>query len=136
MKTIPFCSELNCWVLVLITAWNLNAKPSPQIPEGWSTGSPREEIRPEFSYRANGGVENGSRLLIEADAREGLAGYWMKAFPVEGGRYYAFAAFRKVHNISSARRSAVARLVWQDEKGKSVLTEEKVVQDVLQGFAP
>ena len=28
---------------------------SEQFPEGWTTASPRDELRPEFSYSATGG---------------------------------------------------------------------------------
>jgi predicted amidohydrolase len=104
------------------------------VPDGWRTAAPRDEIRPHFSFHAQGGPQRNGSFVIEADSREGLDGYWTKPFPVKGGRYYRFSALRKVEGIASARRSAVARLLWQDDEGKSVLTDELLVSTVLPGF--
>jgi predicted amidohydrolase len=103
-------------------------------PEGWRTAAPRDELRPEFSFERAGGPDHKGSLHIVADSREGLDGYWTRTFPVQGGRCYQFSAFRKTRNVTSPRRSTVARLLWQDADGKSVLTDEPVVSDVLPGF--
>jgi predicted amidohydrolase len=73
--------------------------------------------------------------VIESDKREGLAGYWSKTFPVQGGQSYRFTAFRKVHDVESPRRSVLARIVWSDSNGRSVTSDEAIVTDVLPGFA-
>jgi len=104
--------------------------------QGWRTATPREELRPRFSVDATGGQEGKPRLIIQADSREGLDGYWTKSLPVTGGQYHRFHAQRKVENVASPRRSAMVRLVWQDDAGKSVLTDEPVMSDVLPGFTP
>ncbi|MCI0535183.1 MAG: carbon-nitrogen hydrolase family protein, partial [Verrucomicrobiales bacterium] len=99
------------------------------------------------------GRNAGRALIIEHDAREGLDGFWGKTFPVTGGEFYRFRAFRKTHGVESPRRSAIARILWQDDAGKKVLRDEaaarpapdsaqpiiaftKYVTDVLPGFAP
>jgi len=105
-----------------------------RIPDGWQTAAPRDEIRPQFSFDAKGGPDGKGAFVIEADSREGLDGYWTKTFPVQGGRHYRFRALRKVEGVASARRSAVARVLWQDDAGKSVLTDESLVSTVLPGF--
>ena len=122
-------------------------------PEGWQTISPRDEIRPAFAFAPNGGRNGKSAFVIQHDSREGLDGYWTKTFPVKGGQYYRFAAFRKTLNVASPRRSAMVRLLWQDEKGNKVLLDEapstngasdgkaatplsRYVTDVLRGFTP
>ena len=64
-------------------------------------------------------------LTIQTDGREGLDGYWTKTFPVKGGQHYRFSALRKLENVPSPRRSAVVRLLWQDDKGNSVPTDER-----------
>ncbi|HUR44828.1 MAG TPA: carbon-nitrogen hydrolase family protein, partial [Candidatus Saccharimonadales bacterium] len=122
-------------LLALLTA-PLWASPASENSAGWESVSPRDEIRPRFAYDAKGGPSRNGVLVIESDEREGLAGYWKKSFPVNGGSYYTFSAFRKVKHVESPRRSAVARVLWLDEKGKPVLTQERVVNDVLEGFAP
>ena len=108
----------------------------PSAPDGWKMEAPRAEIRPQFAYRPTGGRDGKGSLMIMADEREGLDGYWVKTFAITGGRYYRFSALRKIENISSPRRSVVARVVWQDGSGKSVLRDTPVVSGYLKGYPP
>src|SRR6185295_15683026 len=81
------------------------------------------------------GERSSGMLRINTDAREGLDGYWTKSFPVKGGQHYRFRALRKLENVPSPRRSAVVRLLWQDDNGKAVPTDEHTVgNDVLPNF--
>ena len=105
-------------------------------PDGWKMEAPRAEIRPQFAYRPTGGRDGKGSLMIIADEREGLDGYWVKNLPITGGKYYRFSALRKIENISSPRRSVVARVVWQDDSGKSVLRDTPVVSGYLKGYPP
>jgi len=89
-------------------------------PAGWSTQSPREEIRPAFSYDLHGGPEGGASFVIAADHREGLDGAWVRPFPVEGGKYYRFSVWRKTEGIGVPRRSTVVKITWQDGNGQLV----------------
>lgn len=102
--------------------------------EGWAPASPREEIAPAFTHEAQGGRDGGLRLVIQADGREGLQGRWQKTFPVQGGRPYRFTAFRRTERVPLPRRSVYARLLWQDDAGKSVPTEAPGPKDVLVGW--
>ena len=86
----------------------------------WTAVAPREEIRPEFQRTDTGGKSGHGTLVICADKREGLHGWWQKTFPVTGGQYYRFSAWRQTENIAVPRRSVLARVVWRDEKGKEV----------------
>lgn len=115
-------------------------EPSPETastkaPDAWKAESPREEIRPKFSFNPNGGPNKRGSFVIQADAREGLDGYWTRQFRVQGGQHYRFHVARRAENVPSPRRSAVVRLLWQDDAGKSVTTDEPVVSTVLPGFA-
>lgn len=101
------------------------------IDPSWQHAAPREEIAPHFSYEAKGGRGGGGSVLIEADQREGLSGHWSKTVPVQGGQHYRFAAWRKTEGVPSPRRSAVARILWQDSDGKPVLLDGPVVANVL-----
>jgi predicted amidohydrolase len=103
----------------------LAGESSSKAPAGWSSASPREEIRPQFAYEASGGRRGQGALIIQHDGRAGLDGYWTRNFPVTGGRFYRFEAFRRSDHVASPRRSALVRLLWQDEKGN------KVTQDAL-----
>jgi len=106
---------------------------SAEAPEGWKACAPREEIRPRFSHDPKGGPDGKSSLIIEADQREGLDGYWVKTFPVVGGRHYRFGAFRKVDNVAFPRRSAPVRLLWQDSRGKRVPNDTHTITDAYRG---
>src|SRR5438552_620325 len=66
--------------------------------DGWLPLSLRDEIRPLFRVEPAGGRNSNSVLVIEHDAREGLDGFWMKTFPVSGGQFYRFQAFRRTRS--------------------------------------
>src|SRR5437660_3614357 len=88
--------------------------------EEWTAFAPREEIRPEFQHTDSGGKSGHGTLVIRADKRAGLHGWWQKTFPVTAGQYYRFSAWRQTENIAVPRRSVLARVLWRDEKGKEV----------------
>jgi predicted amidohydrolase len=105
-------------------------------PEGWTVAAPRSEIRPEFAFDAEGGPDRQGAMIIQADAREGLDGGWVKTFPISGGHHYRFHALRKVENVALPRRSAVVKINWLDAAGKRVTYDESVVTGYLRGFKP
>src|SRR5436190_8343551 len=102
-------------------------------PEGWSTGTPRDEISPQFKFEADGGVDGKGCFLIGSDAREGLDGWWTKTFPVTGAKYYRCAALYKCKSVALPRRSIVLKLDWQDAQGHSVPLDEPTVASYLRG---
>src|SRR5262249_25965247 len=102
----------------------------------WKAASPRAELRPQFSRNPKGGPAKSGSFVVQADKREGLDGYWTRAFPITGNTYYRFKALRKTSNVGSPRRSAVERIIWQDDRGHSVLTDEPLVSTVLKGAPP
>jgi predicted amidohydrolase len=104
----------------------------PPAPDGWTPGAPREELRPRFD-QVRGGHRNAGSLVIEADAREGLDGYWTRTFPVTGGRHYRFQAWRRTTRVAEPRASGMARVAWQDASGKAVLRDGDVVARYLDG---
>lgn len=127
MNAFSRCLALVTFALLCMVPEALAAEPASH--DGWQPASPRDELRPKFS------TAPGYRLIIETDAREGLDGFWTKTFPVKGGQHYRFSAQRLAHKVPNPRRSAVVRLLWQDDKGRAVPTDEKTVSDdVLPGF--
>lgn len=92
--------------------------------DGWTNASPRDEIRPVFELKRNGGPNRQGSLIIRADEREGLDGHWLKTFPVKGGQYYRFRALRRTENVSLPRRSTLARVLWRDARGQPVRHDE------------
>ncbi len=89
-------------------------------PSGWETVSPREEIRPAFAFDPKGGPKHAGSFVITHDQREGLDGWYQKTVPVTGGEFYRFHAVRKTTGVAVPRRSALVRVVWQDDAGKLV----------------
>lgn len=122
-------------IFTVVLATLAGATASAQAPDGWRPESPREEIRPEFRFDPAGGPDGEGALVIAADGREGLHGWWRKEFPVVGGRTYRFRAARKAEGVEAPRRSAVARIAWEDEKGGRVAMGEPVVSNYLKGYA-
>ena len=105
-------------------------------PAGWTTAAPRDEIRPAFAFEATGGADGKGCMVIKADGREGLDGFWKKTFPVAGGKYFHFAAHYKADNVAIPRRSVVVKLKWQDDLGKQVPLDSPAVSTYLRGWTP
>lgn len=121
---------------LVVSSLFLRAAEDASMLEGWEPASPRAEIRPEFSRVVQGGRDSKGALVIKTDAREGLDGFWKKTVPIQGGRYYQFRAYRKIQNVSSPRRSALVRVLWQDGAGKKVLRDGPVMTEFLKDFPP
>ena len=102
--------------------------------EGWTTAAPRNELRPRFSIEETGGRSNKGALVITADGREGLDGFWTKDLPVVGGEHYRFTAFRRATDVDTPRRSALVRLIWLDSRGRKVPEDRPIVSGYLPGF--
>jgi predicted amidohydrolase len=139
---VPFVQAFFCF-LPCCVGWAASVSPGKPVntPSGWQCAAPREEIRPEFAYETDGGRNGKGRLIIQHDSREGLDGFWTKTFPITGGTFYRFEAFRRTEGIVSPRRNAVVRLLWQDEKGNKVSRDDgaasssRFVTNFLRGFA-
>jgi predicted amidohydrolase len=91
-----------------------------QNPAGWAPAAPRDEIRPAFAFEPGGGADGKGGWLIRADRREGLHGWWTKTYPVVGGKHYRFSAFYRAAGVAVPRRSIVARILWKDDRGRTV----------------
>jgi predicted amidohydrolase len=105
----------------------------PGAPAGWQTAAPRAELRPAFAFEPQGGANGKGSLVIRADQREGLDGWWARTFPVAGGKYYHFSALYRSRAVALPRRSVVVKLQWQDTQGHSVPLDEPVVTGYLRG---
>src|SRR5689334_12750800 len=95
--------------------------------DDWTATSPRDEIRPQFQRAQTGGKSGHGALIIRADQREGLHGWWQKTFSVSGGQYYKFSAWRRAKDVAVPRHSIMARVIWSDAAGKDVKRAEGVV---------
>jgi predicted amidohydrolase len=108
--------------------------PPTALPAGWTTGTPRDELRPHVSFDPTGGPNKTGAFVLTADDREGLHGWVAKSFPVTGGKYYRVRADRKVTAVAVPRRSAVVRVLWRDDAGKPVPVSDPPVQGYLVGY--
>ena len=106
------------------------------MPEGWQTVSPRDEIRPAFSFEPKGGPQKSGSFVVAHDPREGLDGWFQKTFTVAGGECYRFHAVRKTLNVSVPRRSAMVRVLWQDAAGRTVSADVSERQRKELGHVP
>jgi predicted amidohydrolase len=102
-------------------------------PDGWVAGAPRDEIRPAFSHESPGATDGRACLIIKADQREGLDGFWKKAFPISGGKTYCFRARYQAKDIAVPRRSIVAEVHWTDQRGRPVPLDEPPPSGYLRG---
>ncbi|MCC2672739.1 MAG: ramA 4 [Armatimonadetes bacterium] len=126
--------RLGVVLLAGIALWTVESQAAGSAgtaPDGWTAAAPRDEIRPEFACLPKGGPDRRGSLQIRADDREGLQGCWTRSFPVNGGQHYRFTALRKIENVPVPRRSVPVRLLWQDDRGKQVPSEEPVVTGYL-----
>jgi predicted amidohydrolase len=114
------------------------ASMAAEVPDGagWSTGAPRDEIRPEFACESGDRSGDQPVLVIRAGRRDGVDGYWTRAFPVTGGRHYRFDARFQAKGVEVPRRSVVAEIHWRDAEGRHVPLDEPAVSGYLQGATP
>jgi predicted amidohydrolase len=113
-------TRLFAFAIVAMMSGALLAQDAAKSPDGWTPGAPRDEIKPGFSFDAKGGPTGKGSLVITADKRDGQHGWWEKSFPITGGKFYQFHAMRKTESVAVPRYSAVARVLWRDDKGKPV----------------
>ncbi len=127
-------SLAGCLLSSLVLVAKEPAIPRESAPPGWSTQAPREELRPQFAYARQGGPKGEGAFVITHEQREGLHGWWQKTFPISGGKYYHFRALRKTAQVRVPRRSAVVRILWQDDAGKPVPMAEAPPKGYLVGY--
>ncbi|HKB42689.1 MAG TPA: carbon-nitrogen hydrolase family protein, partial [Gemmataceae bacterium] len=127
-----------CWRLAVLSALSASVLAGPvsagapgtdepkqtePYPPGWQAASQRDEIRPRFSFEPKGGPKGSGTFVIAAANSVGQHGWFQKVFPLTGGKFYRFQAVRKAEAVAVPRRSVLARIVWQDAKGKPVLAD-------------
>lgn len=117
--------------ILLTLGWQNVAAVPPDSPSDWATSSPRAEIAPAFHFDPRGGRSGQGGWIIEAGQREGCHGAWVKTFSVTGGTTYKLRVFRKVQGLDSARRSALVKLNWEDDQGRSVAESREIVTGFL-----
>ena len=123
----PFLLVVTAGALFTAATPDCPAADASHAPQGWEAAAPRDEIRPRFSFEPSGGHREAPRLIIEADGREGLDGYWSRSFPVHGREFFEFRAYRRVDSVATPRRSCLITLTWLDAAGRMVTDDRPVV---------
>ncbi len=108
-----------CWLAIAIAIFN-PCFAVDTAPEGWVVESPRDEIRPEFFYQADGGPNGAGCFVIASKKQSEDMGRWIHTVPVVGGRHYSFHALRKTKGVDIPRRKTLVRITWQDDNGDLV----------------
>lgn len=130
MRSINFFAVLFSGLFACSLVAVAEEQPVNTNSPGWTSHSPREEIRPEFDSTPDG------TLTIRADDREGLVGIWRATFPVKGGTWYRFTAEQLTESVQHPRRTAVVRLLWQDEAGNKAVRDEPTFASYRPGTNP
>src|SRR5579884_1038830 len=125
-------AALSTILMVSLAAPLAGSEHGTQAPEGWTALSPRPEIRPIFSFDP----AQGRTFTITGGPSIGEHGWWQKAFPVIGGKYYRFEGARRTEHVAVPRRSAPVRMVWQDASGKPVLANVPIGREHEPGPVP
>ena len=97
-----------------------------EASDGWTKVAPRDELLPKFSLTVGkqpAAKDAALTLKIAAGDGEAIDGAWVKTIPVTGGHHYRFSVLRRTVDVKSPRRSAIAKLSWQNEEGKLVQGE-------------
>lgn len=130
--------QLNLLILILASgALTCRAgSAASAAPDGWQTLAPREELRPEFSYKPKGGPSGSGSFVVATGKLEGLDGHWSKTFPVKGGQWYRFEALRRAEGVDSLRRCVLARVLWRDARGKAAVRDEPGARSYAPGVPP
>jgi predicted amidohydrolase len=135
MKLISASVVALCCMFLLAAVDDLRSE-ELALPTGWSALSPREEIRPAFSYEPSGGPKEAGSFAIQHDEREGLDGWFERSFAVTGGQFVRFQVVRKLTNVPVPRRSALVRIRWQNDAGKMVSADVPPEQVEELGHVP
>lgn len=117
-------------------AWNSLAAAEVAYPAGWQPMAQRDEIRPTFAYHANGGPKHNGTFVISTSHSSGDNGWFQKTYAVVGGKTVRFQAVRQIQNVAAPHRSVVARIVWKDTTGKSVLADVPATANSGNGHIP
>jgi len=112
---------MTCLVIALTATASIADDRQPEdAPDGWTAESPRDEIRPHFSWESDGGPDGHGCFVMVATGKSENMGQWMRTFPVVGGQHVSFRAMCKTDGIESPRRNTMVRITWQDDRGNLV----------------
>ena len=96
----------------------------------WELRAPRPELMPQRA------LNESPMLTIQTGDSLAQHGWWQRAYAVEGGKFYRFQVERSTKNVATPRRSAIVRIVWQDDQGRTVKADPPPGSKAEQGSLP
>ena len=85
------------------------------LSPGWQPGSPREEIRPHFSFDPKGGPLVDGSLIITADGEKAQSGWWQK----EAFRSSAASTTASMHSAVQNVNVRTSATPWCELSGRT-----------------
>jgi len=110
--------------LVIITCCAIGAQAQDINPSEWKFQSQRKEIAPVGFIDSAVTYEGKPTLVLAGGGKEYSNGYWYTIVNTEPGEYFQFQSNFITTNIEESNRSVLARIIWQDDKGKRLGSPE------------
>ncbi|MDA0832696.1 MAG: carbon-nitrogen hydrolase family protein [Planctomycetota bacterium] len=123
-------SQISRYLAIVVVAFLCRfagANDQPDEISLWQPQAYRDEIKPEFYIEKGTGRNGGDSLVIQTDERPKLQGFYVRSFPVDGGKHYRFEMFRRVTNVAVPRQAVFVRVLWHDDNGKPVYRDKPVI---------
>jgi predicted amidohydrolase len=93
-------------------------------PSGWKLESQRKEIAPLGFIDSAITYDGKPTLALAGGGKEYSNGHWFMIVNVEPGEFFQFRSNFIASNVEEPGRSILARVIWQDSKGKRIGTPE------------
>jgi len=90
------------------------------IQNNWHFECQRDEIAPVWNIDNNVMFQGKSTFVLAGGGKECVNGNWYTVMAVDPGEYYIFKTYFLATLIEEPNRSVLARILWQDEKGKQI----------------
>ena len=90
----------------------------------WKLESQRKEITPVGFIDSTVKYDGKPTLALSGGGKEYSNGHWYTIVNVEPGQFFQFRSNFIASNVEEPERSILARVIWQDSKGKRVGTPE------------
>ena len=91
---------------------------------GWKFESQRKEIAPVRFIDSTITYDGKPTLAAGGGGKEYSNGHWYTIVNVEPGEFFHFRSNFIASNVEQPERSILARIIWQDSKGKKIGTPE------------
>jgi hypothetical protein len=120
---LKLISSISLWCIIIFCG-TVTAQDHEFDPSEWKFESQRQEISPVGFIDSTITFEGKPTLALAGGGKEFSNGHWYTILNVEPGEYFQFKANFIATNVEELKRSILARIIWQDNKGKRIGTPE------------